>query len=180
MSAVVYTKSNPAMFDNLMADIQQALADGLPWLDRAYGKAERLRIVLPSGKKGLRPVWSKNGNDYDLLLPDDRAGGFSFFLLEDPVNVDEGHIRADVHLIIWGDMRRVTSGERNTELARAQVLDALRGVSSRAGHFDTWTVSEGVENVFRGLLIEEIDNRCLTQPWFGFRISGRMEIVELC
>lgn len=179
MSAIVYKKSVPAMFDFIIEEVEQALADGVAWLDRCYGKAERILVVAPSGKKETRPAWPLGGLEYEYLMPDDIAGCYSFFVLEDPVRLEDGVSRADFHLIVWGDMTKV-GVERNTEYARQQILDALGAVSSRYGHFDVRTVSEGPDNVFRGFSLDETANQSLVQPWFGFRFSGEMVFRKLC
>ena len=48
--AKVYKKTNPKLFDKAVSGIQDALASGLPWLDRVYGICESV-VEMKNGKK---------------------------------------------------------------------------------------------------------------------------------
>lgn len=185
---------NAVMLDAVLADIQGGLVQNLPWLDVAFGKAQRL-VAEKNGKRIVTPNvycgnWNGHGpNDYIEVSPDSKIGNFSFFVVDDPQTIDTGtwarNIKAPFSLIVWFDLRRVYNEEanRNTEYLKAQVLRVLAG---RAG----WHLSEGLiqvsriyeqnESIYRGFSLSEIDNQYLMHPFGGFRIDGILEYEELC
>lgn len=185
---------NPVMLDRVIGEIQKALASGLPWLDAAFGRCQRLTKEM-NGKRIVTPNvycggWNGHGeNDYIEVSPDSKIGNFSFFEVEDPQTIDAGpwarEIKAPFSLIVWFDLTRVynEASNRNTEYIKAQILRLLGG---RSG----WTLSNGrvtvsriyerAENIYRGYSLSEIDNQFLMHPFAGFRFEGVLQFAELC
>lgn len=194
-----YTKApiinNPVMIDRVIGEIQTALVANLDWLDAAFGRAQRLVKILPTGKRITTPnVYcggsGKGVNDYIEVSPDSQIGNFSFCLVDDPQTMDwrqgvQMEQRAPFSLIFWFDLRRVfnSTTNRNTEYLKAQILEILNG---RAG----WILSDGrlrinkiyeqAENIYRGFSITEIDNQYLMHPYAGFRFEGEIGIDTPC
>ena len=186
--------NNPVMLDRVIGEIQTGLANGLPWLDAAFGRSQRLTKMV-NGKKIITPNvycggWNGHGpNDYIEVSPDSKIGNFSFVEIEDPQTIETGpvirRINAPFGLIVWFDLTRVYNApdNRNTELMKAEILRILNG---RTG----WTLSEGrvtinriyerAENIYRGYSLSEIDNQFLMHPYGGFRFDGALEFDELC
>lgn len=182
------------MLDRVIGEIQKALASGLPWLDAAFGRCQRLTKEM-NGKRIVTPNvycggWNGHGeNDYIEVSPDSKIGNFSFFEIEDPQTIDAGpwarDIKAPFSLIVWFDLTRVynEASNRNTEYIKAQILRLLGG---RSG----WTLSNGrvtvsriyerAENIYRGYSLSEIDNQFLMHPFAGFRFEGVLQFAELC
>lgn len=52
---------NPELFDRVIANIQKGLADGLPWLNYSFGRAERL-VKSIQGKRYYTPNIYVGGN----------------------------------------------------------------------------------------------------------------------
>lgn len=185
---------NPVMLDRVLGQIQQGLADNLPWLDAAFGRAQRLVKNL-EGRSITTPNvycggWNGHGeNDYIEVSPDSKIGNFTFFEIEDPQTIDVGPwartITTPFALIVWFDLTRVYGepDNRNTEFLKAQVLRVLNG---RDGwHLDNGRVTvaqiyERTENIYRGYNLSEIDNQFLMHPFGGFRIEGTLQFDELC
>ena len=80
--------NNAVMLDRVIGEIQTALANGLPWLDAAFGRSQRLTKMV-NGKKIITPNvycgnWNGHGpNDYIEVSPDSKIGNFSFFEIEE-------------------------------------------------------------------------------------------------
>ena len=181
MSATIHSKTYPALFDVPMIAIGRALADNIGWLYDIYGKAEVITHVLGDGSRRVWPDWPVGGDEYESLLPDDRTGGYAFFVLEEPVEIEpEGKWHAPMSLIVWGDMREVSPDERNTELAKSEILKALRKVRTPGSSFIVERVYERPETVFRGFDIRETDKRAMMQPFFCLRVSGTIYIDMPC
>lgn len=78
---------DPELFDRVIANIQKGLADGLPWLNYSFGRSERL-VKSIQGKRYYTPNIYVGGNEYMLIAPDSNIGNFSFFVLDDPQQID--------------------------------------------------------------------------------------------
>lgn len=185
---------NPVMLDRIIGEIQNGLVENIPWLDVAFGRAQRLTKMM-NGKRIITPNvycggWNGHGpNDYLEVSPDSKIGNFAFFEIEDPQTIDAGpwarEIKAPFGLIVWFDLTRVydVPDNRNTEQMKADILRVLNG---RAG----WHLSDGriainkiyerCENIYRGYTLTEIDNQFLMHPFAGFRFDGLLEFAELC
>lgn len=179
-------KANPQLFDKVIANLQQGLADNLAWLDYSFGKAERLIKVI-QGKRYYTPNIYIGNNDYMLIAPDSNIGNYSFFVLDDPQQVDwevgdTSVIKVPFSLIVWVDMRTIDSrDERNTESVKQQILRALNGgIWLRHGSIKINRIYERAENVFSGFTLDEVDNQFLMQPYCGWRFTGIMQIKDDC
>lgn len=186
--------SNPVMLDRVIAEIQNGLVAGLPWLDVAFGRAQRITRML-EGKKIITPDvycggWANHGeNDYIEVSPDSNIGNFSFFDINDPHEISAGPWAQDIKtpfgLVIWFDLRRVygTYDNRNTEQLKAAVLRILSGRTGFAlsdGKLIVNQIYERAENIYRGYTLSEIDNQYLMHPYGGFRFEGILEYQEPC
>lgn len=182
------------MLDEVIAQIQTGLVDGLPWLDAAFGRAQRLTKEI-SGKRIIVPNvfcggWRGHGpNDYIEVSPDAKIGNFSFFEIDDPQTIDAGpwarEVRAPFSLIVWFDLTRVygTASNRNTERIKANILRILSGRTGwhlQQGRVAVNRIYERAENIYRGYTLSEIDNQFLMHPFAGFRFEGTLEYEELC
>lgn len=182
------------MLDNVLGSIQEALIDGLPWLDVAFGRAQRLTKVV-EGRRHTTPNvfcggWEGHGpNDYIEVSPDAEIGNFSFFAIDDPQIVGAGPwtrtIEAPFGLIAWFDLRRVygEASNRNTEKLKADVLRVISGRGGWAipeGHIEISRIYEQAQNIYRGYTLDEVDNQFLMHPYGGFRIDGTLTFDELC
>jgi len=186
--------NNAVMLDRVIGEIQTALANGLPWLDAAFGRSQRLTKMV-NGKKIITPNvycgnWNGHGpNDYIEVSPDSKIGNFAFFEIDDPQTIDAGpwarQIKAPFGLIVWFDLTRVYNApdNRNTELIKAEILRILSGRSGwylSQGRITINRIYERAENIYRGYSLSEIDNQFLMHPFAGFRFDGVLEFDELC
>lgn len=179
---------NPELFDKVIADIQKGLADKLPWLNHAFGRAERL-VKIIQGKKYFSPNVYVGGNEYMLIAPDDRKlGNYCFFVLDDPQTVDwvvgmQSDYTVPFSLIVWVDMRKVTNdaNNRNTEAVKLDIMRVLNGgFWLRSGSIKVNRIYEHAENIFKGFSLDEVDNQYLMHPFAGFRFEGILGKEETC
>lgn len=179
--STIHKKIHPALFDVPIEAIGQALADNVGWLEEVFGKAEVITHTFADGSRRVYPDWPVGGNEYDTLLPDDRKGGYAFFVLEEPVETgtnDKWH--APLSLIVWGDMRIASPDERNTEKVKEDVLRSIRMVRMPGSAFIVDRIYERPETVFRGFDVREVDQRYMMQPFFALRVTGTVYIDEPC
>ena len=186
---------NAVMLDEAIGEIQQALAGGLPWLDAAFGRAQKLvkeingrRITTPNVYCG--GLQGYGNNDYIEVSPDSFKGNFCFFVVDDPQTIGwepnaEMEQRAPFSIIFWFDLRRVfgSLNNRNTEYLKAQILDILNGRSGwlmRNGSIRINKCYEQAANIYRGFSLDECDNQFLMHPFAGFRFEVEIRIETPC
>lgn len=179
--------------DRVLGEIQQALIGNLPWLDAAFGRAQRLVRNTPSGRRITTPnVYAGTkgkANDYIEVSPDAEIGNFSFFAIEEPQDILPGvgqrEFRTPFGLIVWFDCRRAFNSATNRNI-EALKLDVLRVLSGRTGfalaqgHIEVTRIYEQAMNIYRGFSLDEVDNQFLMHPYGGFRIEGYLYFLEEC
>lgn len=185
---------DPVMLDRVIGDIQTGLVDSLPWLDVAFGRAQRLTRIV-NGKRIVTPNvycggWKGHGeNDYIETTPDSKIGNFSFFDIEDPQTIDAGpwarEIKTPFGLVFWFNLARIfgEATNRNTEQIKAQILRVLGGRGGwhlSGGRIVLKSIYERAENIYRGYTISEIHNQYLMHPYAGLRFDGVLDCDELC
>ena len=183
------TFTHPYLYDKVIGEIQEALKANLPWLEVAYGRCERL-VKTIDGKRYYTPNVYLGKDQYESLLPDDRRGCYSFFVMSEPQNVSqlvqtEVRLKCPFSLVMWVDMRTVEKvmnlpDERNTEYIKEQVLGILGGALTRKGSITIESVYERAENVFQGFTLDEVENQFLMSPFAGFRFYGTMIVTNDC
>lgn len=184
--AIVIKKDTPHLFDRVIGEIQQGLADNIGWLDRIYGKAERL-VKMYNERKVYTPNWYVGNNEYELLTPDSSLGNYAFFVLEEPQQTTfnvwgKTHIKTPFSLIVWVNMNTIeTNDERDTEAVKEEILRTLNGaIRINIGKYTINRVYERAENVFNGFSLDEVDNQFLMQPYCGWRFFGEMSVSTVC
>lgn len=179
---------NPALLDRIIGNVQDGLIANLPWLDVAFGRAERL-VKLDNDKRRIyTPCIYYRENDYVELTPDSRVGNFSFFWINDPQAIStEPHVSLSISatfaLIFWFDYRKVFNDAsiRNREEIKQQILDVLNGgFWLKHGSLQVNKIYELAENIYRGFSLDEIDNQFLMHPYGGFRFEGQLSIGGKC
>lgn len=177
------------LFDKVITELADELKAKLPWLAYSYGRAERLVKTIEE-KRIYTPNIYLGDDQYNVILPDDRKGCYSFFVLSEPQEVlnrmqTEVRIKSPFSLIVWADMRIVekTMGmpdERNTEYIKEQVLSAISTARLHKGAVSVSRIYQRAENVWEGFTMDEIQNQYMMSPFAGFRFAGEMIVTNDC
>lgn len=178
----------PELLDVVINNIQTGLTENLGWLDKAFGRAERLVKYGANQKKIYTPNIYIGGNEYQEVTPDAEIGNFSFFWIDDPQKVDwtpkqSIGLKSPFSLIVWFDYRTVFNdpNTRNKERIKRDILDVLNGgFWLKDGRIEINRIYELAENIYRGFSLDEVDNQFLMAPYGGFRFEGIMEVTETC
>lgn len=181
--------TSPYLFDKVIGELQDALKKGLPWLHHSFGRVERLVKVI-DGKRIYTPNVYKGNDQYVQLLPDDRLGCYSFFVLSEPQEMlnrmqTEIRLKAPFSLVVWFDLRRVEKvmnlpDQRNTEYVKQQILSVLETAFPKKGSVTIQRIYERAENVFDGFTLDEVQNQFLMSPFAGFRFQGELIVTNDC
>lgn len=178
---------NPKLLDRTIGDMQDGFVENLPWLNKAFGKAQRL-VKIINEKKYFSPNVYVEGK-YIGVSPDSKIGNFCFFYVDDPQQIDvenygtSGTIEANVSIIFWFDLRTIfnDANNRNTEEVKEQILKLLNGgMQINSGRFTVNTIYENAENIYKGFTLDEVDNQFLMHPYAGFKFQGKMKVFENC
>ena len=187
---------NPVLSDAAIAYLQQIFSANLPWLDAAFGRAQRLTKMV-NGKKIITPNvycggWNGHGeNDYIETSPDSKIGNFCFFEVEEPelVDWDFGKVMdltTNFSIIFWFDCRRIfgEADNRNIGQIKNEILTLLNGRSGMLlppfFRIRINKIFERAENIYRGYTLSEIDNQYLMHPFAGLRFDGELNISQPC
>lgn len=182
----VILRSRPFLYDKVIQDMQQTMADALPWLDHIFGRAERLVKKIDGIRQYTPNVYLGKG-EYLPVTPDSRLGNYSFFQIDEPEQVEWNygnytHFRSPFSLIVWVDMRTIEGiDERNTEEVKDMILRALKRQSwIKHGGMKFDRIYNRAENVFQGYTLDEVDNQFLMSPYCGWRFTGELWIDGEC
>lgn len=179
-------RENPELLDKVLGEVQIGLIKTLPWLNHAFGRAQRL--VKTINKKDYQiPGVYVGKKDYLEMSPDANIGNFSFFVIAEPQTVRwdpkiRGSISAKYSLIFWFNLQKIPGiVGRDTERVKAEIIKALNGgFPLKHGRITVESIFEQAENIYKGYNIKEVDNQFLMHPYAGFRFTGQVDINESC
>lgn len=184
MENKVNIKNNPVLLDVPIQELQSQLKAELPWLDVAYGRANRGRR-----RDAIEPMVYNDKGEYISMFPNDRLRAFSFFDIYDPQDVDTTTpmipvLKCTGALVFWYDLSKIFADNStlyNEELKRdiLKVLMKPRLFKSKS-RLTVMSVSEKIENIYKGYNIGKLDVKFLSYPFGGMRIEFKMRTEELC
>lgn len=179
--------ANPVLIDRVLAHLQDLLIEKIGWIDYAFGRVQRL-VTKRDRKEYYYPGIYIGKNEYINVLPDNSLGNRTFFISDDPQQIEftprrYNVIKSPVSLVLWYDLSSIYKGsnERNTEEIKQQILRVLtNAVMPDASRIELIKMYEQAENIFKGYSIKEIDTQYLMQPYAGLRIDMNLIYRELC
>lgn len=170
--------TDPKLFDSALLEIQGKLVASLPWLDYAYGKAQRM-VKDNNGRAEYYPGVYIGGADHASVFPNDQIGNFSFFDVDRKQPIDsldrQGYnVEADVGLVFWFDFRKVYPDDfeaRSLDNVRFDVLEVFRTMILRKSQFKITGTAEEAVDIYPRYRDKEIDTQFLMRPFGGFRLN---------
>ena len=172
-------------------EVSTQLIQHLPWIDGAYGLAQRIERMV-DGRKIVTPAFylgdSVFTKEYVELLPDKKLGNYCFFWLLDPEKYEyisrrPGIVHSPVALIFWFDTREVFDADniRDLESVKLHILKTVsRELRLSAGRVFFNKIFSHGNNIFREFSLDEIDNQSLVHPYAGLRFEGEIVFDEPC
>lgn len=175
----------PAFIDKVVVQIQDSLKAKLPWLNYSFGRAQKL-VTLKDKQNYFYPGVHIGKGTYINVLPDQKLGNYSFFIIEDPQNVDfrvhsSSNVKLKYAIVFWFNLSKIFPGvqDRNTEALKAQIIKILtRELFLTTGRIDIRQIFEQPENIYKGYSLKEIDSQYMMQPYGGIRFEGEMIFME--
>lgn len=179
---------NPVALDAAVQIVQEKLAAGLPWLQKAFGRARKMPApvntkpqdraeAMAGGRDQVVPEVYYRREPYD-CRPNDNLQSYCFFYPRDPVQIPdydpaamEAIAEQQVSIIFWINLQRVDP-ERNYDFGeelRRDVLVVLR----QCLNFKVEELYNDWDNVFEPFAVNNrVFKQYLKPPYAGFRIDG--------
>lgn len=181
------TPADPQLIDVALVELQAVLLDGLSWLSKAYGKAER-RVREVDSRSRYYPAAYVHTKDYVSLLPDEHIGNFVWFDVEDSQEVDYvprgwSELRSRAGLVFWFDYRTIYPNDYHTrtiENVKSEVLRLLTTTTLQNSTLTVQSFDERAESVYRSYSIDEVKNQLLMRPYGAFRLNALLRYREKC
>lgn len=181
--------TNLVNIDTPIQEMQQALASGLPWLQKSFGRSWESVRKDTSNKIWTYPeVWQ--GADTDLLncMPNDNLKSQSFFRVEEPIQVVDyefmrfSRMNATVSIIFWFNLKVIDPDldYRFIELLKGNAQQVITNTSCTDATWEILKIWEGANNVFKGYTIDQFANQELVHPFGGFRFECNLNFLENC
>lgn len=189
----VILNPEPINVDARIQQAQQLLADGLPWLTTAFGRAWRMPSTV-DGKQVYYPAvysgkdYPGSKSEYYDVRPNDALPAFCFFIVKDkaepkmgngddyqPRQFNQWHYPVDI--VFWMNLNKVDGTKKYPF-----VENLLAGVRAQLRKFSAYTV--GGVYYDPAALYKEYDakeiikDQYLAYPYAGFRIEGAMDFLE--
>ena len=194
---MIYTRNTPTLdtpvlIDQALAEIGTTLLAGLSWLDKAYGKCQRLVELGEGGQRLVSPFVyvgaADQAGEYLGLFPDESVGNFCFFDMEDNESIEWNAGITSRHivtfgLIFWFDFREVYPVNhltRTAENVKADVLQILHTKPLTLSAVRPAGFVDRVENIYAGFNHREIEKQFLMRPFGGFRLNGELRFDQPC
>lgn len=172
------------LFNKAFKLINDQLLESNPWLLHAYGKAQAISDASGNGP-GKFPGVSTDGFNYLSLAPNADMGAFSFFIVQDPQNIEAkpgggSRISAMVSQVFWLDFGRVPGHLRNGEAIKSEILDFYTKRLRFRGDIKPLKFWENASNIYREYSLREIKDQFLMLPYYAVRLDLTVKIDSEC
>lgn len=168
----------------VFAELKDFMKSEIGWLAQCFGRAWKVTEIV-NGKKIIFPSLYVGNNHYENITPSNDLGNYSFFTLNDPMDVDNGrgYDTYNASLIMWLDLRTCFMGHdmRELESLKREVCDVItRRFSMRNVFVSVGKVYEDAKNVFNGFSFDETTNQSMMQPYAALRFDLQIRIYNVC
>lgn len=193
------TKDQPKLFEAVIQEMQQDLADGIAWLEHVFGKAERTVREYVSRRdyndnklheeEYIMPGLYVGGGKYEDLEPDAPDWkSYAFFYMNEPQQLSAYalsqpyyHLQGEVNLIVWGDIRDIEAADdRNIDSIKSELLQVLGSMRLSTGHVTWKKIYEQDPQVFEAYSFSDASGKLTMWPYFAFRFVGDISCDSGC
>lgn len=175
--------TNPTGLDKVIQDIQEAFANGLPWLHKSFGRAWLHQEVDSSGKTVKYPKCYDGSGEYTNVLPNDNFESMCFIAArgqekpEEFNNLAKGnHKTRDLSIYFWGNLTTIDENKTYifTEVLKKDIEKILVNyVASINAYYD-----EKAETIFQDYTLSDVNTQYLMHPYFALRFDITVKYFE--
>lgn len=182
--------------DLAVQTVQRRLAEGLPWLTKAFGRATK-QISRPAATPGMSAKAAKKDIYFPEVyykqepyncMPNDNLAASCFFLAHDPLRflnyepmTSDGAAEQDISIIFWGNLSKIDNrGYNYSNILLGDVYTALK----RSPGLKLQEAEREFNKVFNPFTIGETYRVYQKPPYFSFRFNGtisfQMKTIAQC
>ena len=169
-----------------LQDIQVPLGEGLPWLEKSFGRAYLMPEKAAKGSATVPKVYAGKGEYYS-VLPNDNLKSYSFLQVLSPEKTkDYEHTRqqnsfeAKVAIVFYLNLKKIEPATDHIFTDRLK-NEALKVFKSRCSSFLLSEIQdESPRQVFEGYQTKDMDNALFMYPKAAFRFVGTLIYSESC
>lgn len=189
------TLDSPKFLDVALVEINTKLKNIFPWLNEAFGRAERYTERPKDGNYkeatgyGIieYPAIYSGNNRYIKLFPDASIGNFSF-VISDEFQITERKFQSingssDIEFIFWFDFRAVYPANFETRNLINVIYDVMKffnETSFSKSDIAVMAYDTRVEEIYKGFSHNEIKDQFSMRPYGCFKIKTKIYLKETC
>jgi hypothetical protein len=195
---------DPKGLDRVVQTLQEQFTTGLPWLEKAFGRAYTQSVKTDIGV-GIRSndnifypavyqgYSGDNVRDFENVLENDNLDSYCFFKTEDDLSQEYSHFlenefESEFSIIFLFDMDRINKRLGTSRLYPFQnelIADALEQIeltvfSTVGDRVTVNTVQKSPQEIFRGYTIDITERQNLVYPSGGFKINLTAQWLQEC
>jgi hypothetical protein len=162
---------NPVGIDAIIQSLQQNLYAGLPWLQKAFGRAKECR----EGRERIPKVYVGLGEYYS-VLPNDFLQSQCFFMAREPETpFSNGYsLQRTISVVFWVNLKKINPNNdyiftEELRFEAEKIIKANKWVTGIPNFYD-----DRADDVYMGYLAESADEtivEALQYPYAGFRFD---------
>lgn len=177
--------TDPKLLDASLLEIQTVLSERLPWLDFAYGKAQRLVRIVNEREEYYPGVYT-GGEEHADVRPNDQIGNFSFFDVDKNQEIESSDrrsydIKTKAGLVFWFNYKTIYPDDweaRSLDNVRFEVLEVLRTLVVQKSQVKVLGTVEDAASMYPGYRNREVDDQFLMRPFGGFRVNLSLRVLS--
>lgn len=185
--------TSPKGLEKFIQQFQARLTANLTWLDYVFGLAES-EVIERDGRQIIRPVaYQGLKADRYVLFPNDALKSYSFFDMEDPIELKYGEragvykyakIKVNLSVIFWVNLQRIENSDYRLTKSKLRI-DILNCVSRKVKDGFTFiplrTYEKQMTDIFRGYSLAELTDYAVPVfPYWAHRVEGEFWYPEEC
>lgn len=163
------------LIDSFIVEFNTGIVQSLTWLNNPLGRLQELSRNLDGGLVRVPAAHTINGEYID-LLPDDTLTNYSWFDF-DPIEFKSFRIPAKFKARgtwkLFLDLNSIYENKdpRYLENVKYEIVNALGSLTLKTGAFRGGSISERIQDVYKGFSITNVQDRYFMQPYAALNVS---------
>jgi hypothetical protein len=174
----VILQDDPQGLDLVIQSFQTAFAEGLPWLEKSFGRAYLL--VDENGKK--YPGIHTPNNEYISMMPNDNLGSFCFFKAETPGAINDASrvgndFKYTISAIFFLKLDKLKMSLNVCEPLKFGIFDIIK---QNPYLKEALTVSDDFTEVYKGYDVAKFEKAVKKAPFLTLKFTFKIQFLEPC
>lgn len=164
--------------DNKIDEVKIGLAL-LPYFSQCFGRAFKFREKTSDKKTKISPAVILQGNDLNIIRPNDKQSGVAFFYVKSPANyqnytpASNNEMKFTVDLVMWFNSTMIAGWE-----GLESALQEIKALISSYPAFSMVQITYEAEQIYDGFTLEEVEKQYFCHPYYGAKITFNVNFFE--